>query len=120
MRRQSARHGISQSGKGRARVRRGGVAPAISTVDLLVCIEEKSPPRQVVVEVEDVEVDPAHAGQANENELTGEIGNLRIKAGNLPVEDVAIESVLTAEHDEHRLAALASEPSSLTIITQPE
>src|SRR6202158_6302937 len=100
--------------------RRDGVPPTVSTMDLLVRIEEESGPRQVVVEIKDFKVDPAHAGQPNENELACEIGNRWVKTGNLPVEDIAIQSVLTAEDHEQRLAALAREPSSLPIITQPD
>jgi hypothetical protein len=52
--------------------------------------------------------------------VAGEVGDRGMEAGNLPVEDIAIRSVLTAEHDKKRLAALARESSSLTVIFQPD
>jgi len=42
-----------------------------------------------------------------------------VEAGNLPVEDVAIQSVLAAKDHKEGLAALAGDFSSLTIIPEP-
>ena len=64
-------------------------------------------------------IDAAHAGEPNEDELLGKVGYQGMETGHLPVELIAIQSVLTAKHDEQWLAALSREPSSLTIISQP-
>src|SRR5438128_4506142 len=101
-------------------IRRQRVAATVASVDSLVWSEEECCPGQVIVEVEYVEVDTAHTDQADEHELAGEVCDLWMKAGNLPVEDITVKSVLTAEDHEQELAALASDKAGLVVVGQPD
>lgn len=83
-------------------------------------MEEEAHPRQVVIEVEQVEIDAAHARQPHEDELARHVAQGSVQTGNLPVEQAAIGSVLAAEDDEDRPIGLTSEPLRLFEIAQPE
>jgi hypothetical protein len=112
-------HRVSEARERRSLVRGKRIASTIAAEHTLVRVKEKCRPSEVVVEIENIEIDAAHAGQPNKYELSGEVGDHGVEAGNLPVEDVAIQSVLAAKDNKEGLAALAGDFSSLTIITEP-
>ncbi|MSQ97159.1 MAG: hypothetical protein EXR98_21760 [Gemmataceae bacterium] len=98
-------HGEVKTGQRVARVRPHGIAAAESAVDFALGIQEKRRPGQVPVELEEVEIDPLDAQEADADELTGEIVDL-LQTDNLPVKRVAIPSGVAAKHKHERLAGL--------------
>ena len=82
-------------------------------------MEEKAHPGKIVIEVETVEIDAAHARDADEDKFFRYIGDRGVQTSNLPVEWIAIESVFAAKDDENRLAASARLLASLFPIAQP-
>jgi hypothetical protein len=76
-------------------------------------VQEESHPGQIVIEVEKVEIDAAHASDPDEDELLGHIGDGWVQTSDLPVKAIAIQSVFAAKYDEQRLAALACRPATL-------
>jgi hypothetical protein len=62
-------------------------------------MQEKAHPGQIIIEVEKVEIHPAHARDADKDELFGDIGDGGIETSNLRVKFIAVRSVFTAKDD---------------------
>src|SRR5262249_19525326 len=78
-------------------------------VNLFLCVHEKDHERQVVVELEQIEIDVVNAREAHANKLIGDVFDL-LKTDNLPVKYGAVKS-RHATHDDHeRLVGLGGQP----------
>src|SRR5688500_17283044 len=53
-------HSLFQTGQGEVSVRVAAVAPAVAAIDVAARVHEEAGPREVVVEVELVQVDASH------------------------------------------------------------
>src|SRR5207244_4374932 len=95
------------------------VTTAKAAIDLLVRAEKHRRPREVEVEVEDVEIDAAHVEHADEDELLRQRRNLFGKTNNLLVEGARVHSVLATEDDEERFIRQSSEALRFRIIGPP-
>jgi hypothetical protein len=95
--------GVPESFQAQVCGRRLGGPAAESAIDLLVSVQDKGHPRQVVIEVEHFKVYAAHVGNTNEHKLAGQIGD-PVQASNLLVEVRLVGSVLAAEDGEQRFA----------------
>ena len=82
-------------------------------------MKEEPHPGQIVIEVEEIEIDAAHAGDADEDELLGHIGDGWVQTSNLPVKAIAVRSVFASEYYEQRLAARTCRLFGLFPIAQP-
>jgi len=83
-----------------------GGAAAVAGVDLFLGIHEEDHERQVVVEVEQIQVQVVDARQADPDELVGDVFDV-LQTDNLPVKFMASRSRLAADDDHERLAAFA-------------
>ncbi len=82
-----------------------GVSATETAVNQAVGVQEKRGPRQIVVEVEDIEVGAGDAHQTNPHESVGHLGDF-FQTNNLLVPLIAIPSGITAKHEKNRLARL--------------
>src|SRR5690349_4982353 len=82
-------------------------------------MQEETHPGEIIIEIEKVEIDAAHAGEANENELLGHIGDNRVQTSNLPVKAIAVRSVLATEDDEDGFASRTGLFASFFPAAQP-
>ena len=82
-------------------------------------MEKKAHPSEIVIEIEQIEIDAAHARDADEDELLGNVGDDRIETSDLPVEAIAVRSVPAAKDDEQRFTAFARRFASLFPIVEP-
>jgi hypothetical protein len=100
-------HRISQASQRRPPLRRHRVPPAVAAQPPALAVQEERHPGEVVIEVELIEIDAAHGGLADEDEVARYFRNRFIETGNLPVEAVAVRSMLAAEDNEEGPVALA-------------
>jgi hypothetical protein len=96
-----------------------GIPTAISPVDFFAGAEKERGPGQIVIEIEDFEVDSAHAGQPNEDEILGQARDRRMETSHLPVKLIAVRSVFAAKDDEERLMGLPRDLQGLGVIGLP-
>jgi hypothetical protein len=97
-------HRVLESGQGDPPLIRLGVPPAVAAEDRLVRGQEEPVPGTVVIELEQVEVGPGDADEADPDELIGDLIEGFGETDNLPVEFGKVPSGLAAECDEQRLA----------------
>jgi hypothetical protein len=98
-------HGVVQPGQRLAFVGVLGIASAIAGVDFFLGVQEKDDERQVVIELEQVEIDRINAGDPNADEVIGDVVEV-LQTDNLPVKVAAGDSRHAAQDHHERLAAL--------------
>jgi hypothetical protein len=82
------------------------VPAAVAGVNLALGVQEEDRERQVVVELEQVQVEVIDAGQPDADELVGDVVDA-LQTDNLPVKFAAVRSGLAAQDHHERLAGPA-------------
>ncbi len=101
-------HGVAEAFQRLAVVRIVGISATVAGVNLFLSVHEKDHERQVVVELEQIEIGVVNAREAHANKLIGDVFNL-LKTDNLPVKYSAVKS-RHATHDDHeRLVGLGGQ-----------
>ena len=81
----------------------GGVAAAVTGIDLFLGIQEKNHHRQVIVEVKQIEIQLIDPSQPHANELFRNVFQT-LETDNLPVKLTAIRSRLAPKYNHERFA----------------
>src|SRR5262249_11419205 len=112
---QGGLHGILETGQRKTAIGAAGVTAAVSAINAFVGIQEKGKPRQIVVEIEDVQIRAANLEQAHADKLVRHLGD-PLQTNNLFVEFLAVSSGLAAEdHEEWFAAAPGGRPGGLIV-----
>jgi hypothetical protein len=99
-------------------IRTFGVPSAVASVDLFFGVQEKDHERQIVVEFEEVQICIVDAGQANPDEVVGDVLDA-LQTDNLPVKFMARCSRHAANDHHERLAAAPRQGFALLEIEDP-
>jgi hypothetical protein len=94
------------------------VTSAVSSVNLLLRVQEKDHKRQIIVELEEVQIRIIDPRQANPDEVIGDVLD-PLQTDDLPVKFMASRSRHTTNDDQERFSARARKGFSLLEVEYP-
>lgn len=113
-------HGVLQSSRGHAPFSVLGVATTVTTVDVVVGIQERGSPGQVEIELEQANIRAVHLQDADADELLHQVNQFwGSRTNDLFVKSEAVRSPFSPEDDEDRFAGLEGELPSVGVISKP-